>query len=52
MVSFLDSLVAPMGLMNALIVAVGVQDREQTHNTFRDLEKIWKEYGVYQINED
>ena len=52
MVSFLDSLVAPMGLMNALIVAVGVQDREKTHTTFRDLEKIWKEYGVYQINED
>lgn len=52
MVSFLDSLVAPMGLMNALIAAVGVQDRERTFATFRDLEQIWKEYGVYQINED
>ena len=52
MVSFLDSLVAPMGLINALIVAVGAQDRDQTVQTFRELEQIWKEYGVYQIDED
>ena len=52
MVSFLDSLVAPMGLINALIVAVGAQDRERTVQTFRELEQIWKEYGVYQIDED
>ena len=52
MVSFLDSLVAPMGLINALIAAVGVQDRQRTFDTFRELEQIWKEYGVYQIDED
>ena len=52
MVSLLDSLVAPMGLINALIVAVGAQDRDQTVQTFRELEQIWKEYGVYQIDED
>ena len=52
MVSFLDSLVAPMGLINALIVAVGAQARERTVQTFRELEQIWKEYGVYQIDED
>lgn len=52
MVSFLDSLVAPMGLINALIAAVGMQDKTRTFQTFRDLEQIWKEYGVYQINED
>lgn len=52
MVSFLDSLVAPMGLINALIVAVGAQDRDRTVQTFRELEQIWKEYGVYQIDED
>jgi DNA-binding MurR/RpiR family transcriptional regulator len=52
MVSFLDSLVAPMGLINALIAAVGIQDKARTFQTFRELEQIWKEYGVYQINED
>ena len=52
MVSFLDSLVAPMGLINALIVAVGVKDRESTFQTFRELEQIWKDYGVYQIDEN
>ncbi len=51
MVSFLDSLVAPMGLINALIVAIGTRDREHTLQTFRDLEDIWSEYGVYQTIE-
>ena len=51
MVSFLDSLVAPMGLINALIVAVGSRDRERTRQTFKDLEDIWSEYGVYQTIE-
>ena len=51
MVSFLDSLVAPMGLINALIVAIGTRDRERTRQTFKDLEDIWSEYGVYQTIE-
>ena len=51
MVSFLDSLVAPMGLINALIVAIGTRDREHTRQTFKDLEDIWSEYGVYQTIE-
>jgi len=51
MVSFLDSLVAPMGLINALIVAVGTRDREHTRQTFKDLEDIWSEYGVYRTIE-
>ena len=47
MVSFLDSLVAPMSLINALIMAVGARDRERTFETFRALETVWKEYEVY-----
>ena len=47
MVSFLDSLVAPMSLINALIMAVGARDRERTFETFRELETVWKEYEVY-----
>lgn len=47
MVSFLDSLVAPMSLINALIMAVSARDRERTFETFRELETVWKEYEVY-----
>ena len=47
MVSFLDSLVAPMSLINALIMAVGARDRERIFETFRELETVWKEYEVY-----
>ena len=47
MVSLVDSLVAPMSLINALIMAVGARDRERTFETFRELETVWKEYEVY-----
>ena len=48
MVSFLDSLVAPMGLINALIVAIGIQRPETLSETFRRLEGIWTDYDVYE----
>ena len=47
MVSFVDSLVAPLSLINALIVAVGCKEKEVISDTFRTLENIWEEYGVY-----
>lgn len=48
MVSFVDSLVAPMSLINALIVAVGRKNNEQLSQTFTALENIWEEYEVYE----
>lgn len=48
MVSFVDSLVAPMSLVNALIVAIGLKKREQISNTYQKLEHIWDEYHVYE----
>ncbi len=48
MVSFIDSLVAPLSLVNALIVAVGRQMNRDISSTFVELEKIWSEYGVYE----
>ena len=48
MVSFIDSLVAPLSLVNALIVAVGRQMNTDISGTFVELEKIWSEYGVYE----
>jgi DNA-binding MurR/RpiR family transcriptional regulator len=48
MVSFLDSLVAPMSLINALIVAVGSRSPDNSLETFKQLEHIWEEYDVYE----
>ncbi|MBQ2967830.1 MAG: MurR/RpiR family transcriptional regulator [Clostridia bacterium] len=47
MVSFVDSLVAPLSLVNALIVAIGVRKKEEITNTLGELEQIWAEYNVY-----
>ena len=48
MASFVDSLVAPLSLINALIVAVGLKKQEDICNTFARLETIWDEYEVYE----
>ncbi|AEM78721.1 transcriptional regulator, RpiR family [Thermoanaerobacter thermohydrosulfuricus] len=47
MASFVDSLVAPLSLVNALVVAVGLKEKEKITDTFEKLESIWDEYGVY-----
>ncbi len=47
MLSFVDSLVAPMSLLNALIIAIGMRQREDTEKYFNQLEDIWKEYNIY-----
>lgn len=52
MASFVDSLVAPLSLINALIVAVGRRKNEDVEKTFFTLEQIWSEYGVYEKVED
>ncbi len=52
MTSFVDSLVAPLSLINALIVAVGLQKSDELKQTFNKLEAIWDEYDVYEKQED
>ncbi|QCX32623.1 MurR/RpiR family transcriptional regulator [Caloramator sp. E03] len=47
MASFVDSLVAPLSLINALIVAVGLREKENISETFKTLENIWEEYNIY-----
>jgi len=47
MTSFVDSLVAPLSVINALIIAVGLREKEKISSTFSTLENIWKEYKVY-----
>ena len=48
MVSVVDSLVAPMSVVNALIVSVGRRQEKQLTKTFEDLERIWEDYEVYE----
>ncbi len=48
MVSFLDSLVAPLSLINAIIVSAAEKSRSDLESNFNSLEKIWAEYEVYE----
>ena len=48
MASFVDSLVAPLSLVNALIVAVSRIRSEQLETTLGELERIWFEYDEYE----
>ena len=50
MVSFIDTLVAPLSLVNALIVAVSEKAPGDLYANFERLERIWDEYGVYERN--
>ncbi len=45
--SFVDSLVAPFSVVNALIVALGMKHQDEISETFKNLERIWDEYEVY-----
>lgn len=48
MVSFVDSLVAPLSIINALIVAIGRKKKDTIKETFHDLENLWAQYDVYE----
>ncbi len=47
MASFVDSLAAPLSLINALLVALGLHRKEALTQHFRQLESIWETYEVY-----
>ena len=47
MISFVDSLVAPLSLVNALIMAVSRQKGGELIGSFNKLEEIWVEFEVY-----
>ena len=50
MASFADSLVAPMSVINALIVAVARENKEEVSARLRRLEQLWDEHSVYQTH--
>ena len=47
MASFVDSLVPALSIANALIVSVGMKEKEDIKQHFDDLEAIWEKYSVY-----
>lgn len=52
MISFVDSMVAPMSVMNALLVALGFRMGTDVSATFSELENIWDKYGVFGKGDD
>lgn len=48
MVSLVDSLVAPLSVINALIVAIASKREQALAATFNALEQIWDKYDVYE----
>ena len=51
MVSLVDSLVAPLSLVNALLVALASGREEILAKNFDTLERVWEEYNVYEKRE-
>lgn len=52
MVSFVDSVVGPLSIINALIVTVAIRKKDQVAENLRLIENIWDEYGVYEKVDD
>ncbi len=52
MVSLVDSLTAPLSLVNAMIVALAASKKEALRNTFEKLESIWQEHHIYEKKDE
>ena len=50
MASFVDSLVAPLSIINAMVAAVSMRRPDEVAGRLRRLEQIWDEYDVYDKN--
>lgn len=50
--SIVDSLVAPLSLINALILTTALKKYDEVTHIFKHLEDIWDEYGVYEKVDD
>lgn len=51
MASIVDSLVAPLSIINALVVALCMKKQKEVMNTLETMEQIWGEYQVYSSDE-
>ncbi len=51
-ISIVDSLVAPLSIVNALVVALCMTSKENILGTLETLEEIWDEYQVYNLKSE
>ena len=51
-ISFVDSMAAPLSLLNALILAVGRERAADASATFAEMEKLWEKYSIFGKAED
>ena len=51
MASIVDSLVAPLSVINALVVALCMKRQADVKKTLESMEKLWDEYQVYSNDE-
>lgn len=51
-ISFVDSMAAPLSLLNALILAVGRLNQEEVSRTFAEMEQVWSKYSIFGRTED
>ena len=52
MISFVDSLAAPMSMLNALILAAAHKQEADISSTFGELEHVWDRFGIFGKVED
>ena len=52
MISLVDSLTAPMSIVNALIVAIAARCERSLEKKFAELERVWEKYNVYEKQVD
>jgi DNA-binding MurR/RpiR family transcriptional regulator len=45
--SFIESFTAPLSLINAVVTALGIQDKKTTLTSLKALEEIWKNQEIY-----
>ena len=50
--SYVDSLAAPLSLINALVLAVGQRKRDEVSRVFADMEQVWSKYSIFGKAED
>ena len=48
--SVVDTLVAPLSLINALLVDIVIERKDDIIQTFSELEQVWKEQNVYALD--
>ncbi len=52
MISFVDSMAAPLSLLNALIVELGRRRKEDVDGVFAEMERVWMAHSIFGETKD